>query len=53
MGKIKLILRLKSENTLLKERLGAIVRYVEGINYIDKETILLIADAHENQCEEM
>ena len=51
MDKIDLILKLNDENTVLLERLKAIVRYANGANYIDKSTILLIADIKEEEYE--
>ena len=49
MEQINLLLKLNDENTVLLERLKAIVRYAEGANYIDKKTILLIAGLEEDK----
>lgn len=49
MERIDLLLKLNDENTVLLERLKAIVRYVEGTNYIDRKTILLIAGLEEDE----
>lgn len=42
-------MRVVDEKAIYKERLETIVRYVEGTNYIDKKTILLIAGAEEEK----
>lgn len=49
MEQIDLLLKLNDENTVLLERLKAIVRYVEGTNYIDRKTVLLIAGIEEDK----
>ena len=51
MERIDLLLKLNDENTVLLERLKAIVRYVEGTIYIDRKTILLIAGLEEDKDE--
>ena len=49
MEQIELLLKFNDENTVLLERLKAIVRYAEGTNYIDRKTILLIAGLKEDK----
>ena len=51
MDKLKLIMALYEDNLKLMERLDAIVRYVNGTNYIDRKTILLIANVEESENE--
>ena len=49
MEDMSLVLALYRKNLNLKERLETIVRYAEGANYIDKNTILLIAGLEEDK----
>ena len=51
MDKLEVTMALYEDNLKLMERLDAIVRYVKGATYIDKKTILLIADAEEEEHE--
>lgn len=51
MDKLEVTMALYEDNLKLMERLDAIVRYVEGTNYIDRKTILLIADAEDKENE--
>ena len=49
MEEMRLTLDAFKKNVILAERLRAIVRYAQGANYIDKNTILLIADIEEDE----
>lgn len=49
MEDMSLELALYRKNLILQERLETIVRYAEGANYIDKNTILLIAGVKEDK----
>lgn len=51
MDKLEVTMALHEDNLKLMERLDAIVRYVNGTNYIDRKTILLIADAEDKENE--
>lgn len=51
MEEMSLVFALYRKNLILKERLEAIVRYAEGANYIDKNTLLLIAGLEEDKDE--
>lgn len=51
MDKLEVTMALYEDNLKLMERLDTIVRYVKGTNYIDRNTILLIADAEEEENE--
>ena len=47
MDKLELLMALYEDNVKLMERIDAIVRYVKGADYIDRNTILLIAEEEE------
>lgn len=49
MEELSLTLALVRKNLILTERLAAIVRYAEGANYIDKQTLMLIAGVKEEE----
>ena len=51
MDKLELTMALYEDNLTLTERLDTIVRYVKGTNYIDRNTILLIAGVEEDENE--
>lgn len=51
MDKLEVTMALYEDNLKLMERLDAIVRYVNGTNYIDRKTILLIANVMEAENE--
>ena len=44
-------MRVVDEKAIYKERLETIVRYAKGTNYIDRNTILLIAGVEEDENE--
>lgn len=49
MDKLEVTMALYEDNLKLMERLDAIVRYVNGTNYIDRKTILLIAGLEDDK----
>lgn len=49
MDKLEVTIALYEDNLKLMERIDAIVRYAKGANYIDKNTILLIAGVEEER----
>lgn len=51
MEKLEVTIALYEDNLKLMERLDAIVRYVKGTNYIDRNTVLLIAGLEGNENE--
>ncbi len=51
MEEMSLALKLYRDNLKLVERLDTIVRYVQRTNYIDRNTVLLIAGVKEEENE--